>query len=100
MDAGRVAGTLLTRPLVLPGGRLTLNARAARGAVTVRLMDAGGTPPDGLGAAESKPVEGDVLSGEARWPASIQGLRGRPVRLEFHLRRAALFGFEFQPGPR
>src|SRR5262249_55099506 len=60
-----------------PGGRLTLNARAARGAVTVRLMDAGGTAPDDLGAAGS-----------------------RPVRLEFPLRRAALFGFEFQPGPR
>jgi hypothetical protein len=96
----REEGTLLTRPLVLPGGRLTLNARAARGAVMVRFLDAGDTPPDGLGATESRPVEGDVLAGEVRWPESVQGLRGRPVRLEFHLRRAELFGFEFQPGPR
>jgi hypothetical protein len=96
----REEGTLLTRPLVLPGGQLTLNARAARGAVTVRLLDAGGTSPDDLGAAESRPVEGDVLAGEVRWSAPVEGLRGRPVRLEFHLRRAALFGFEFQPGPR
>jgi hypothetical protein len=77
----------------------TVNARAARGAVTVRLLDAGGTPPDELGAVDSRPVEGDVLAGEVRWPAPVEGLRGRPVRLEFHLRRAALFGFEFQHGP-
>jgi hypothetical protein len=90
-------GTLLTQPFIAPGGRLLLNARATRGMVVVRLLgaDAAGEPIVALGAAESSPVRGDVLAGEARWPRPLERLRGRPVRLEFRLRDAALFGFEF-----
>jgi hypothetical protein len=88
-------GTLVTRPFLVPGGRLTVNARATRGAVLVRLLDAEGKPLDDLGAADASPLEGDVLAGEVRWPRPLERLRDRPVRLEFRLRRASLFGFEF-----
>jgi hypothetical protein len=88
-------GRLVTRPFVLPNGRLTVNARATKGAVFVRILDESGKPLDDLGAAEAGPLEGDVLAGELRWPRSLEGLRGRQVRLEFRLREAALFGFDF-----
>ena len=88
-------GRLVTRPFLVPGGRLTVNARATRGAVLVRLLDPAGKPLDDLGAAEARPLDGDVLAGEVHWQESLDRLRGKPVRLEFRLRRAALFGFEF-----
>ena len=47
-------GRLVTRPFVVPGGRLTVNARATRGAVFVRLLDPAGNPLDDLGPAEAR----------------------------------------------
>ncbi len=88
-------GRLVTPPLLVPGGRLTVNAQASRGTVLVRLLDPSGQPLDDLGAAESGPLGGDVLAGEVRWPRPLGRLRGQAVRLEFRLRNAALFSFEF-----
>jgi hypothetical protein len=84
-------GTLQTRPFLLPGGRLTINARADRGDVRVQLLDREGKPL----AEEAPPVSGDVLAAELRWPKPPDGLRGQPVRLEFRVRGAALYGFAF-----
>src|SRR5207253_3015455 len=88
-------GTLLTRPFLLPGTRLTLNVRAMHGAVRIRLLDQDSKPLRDLGEAEAKPIGGDVLAAEAQWPKPLAALRGKPVRLEFRVRRAALFGMEF-----
>ncbi|HEY1380207.1 MAG TPA: hypothetical protein VGF55_25620 [Gemmataceae bacterium] len=93
----REEGTIRTPAVLVPGGRLTVNAGAARGAVRVRLLDAGGQPLTDLGTADAKPVTGDVLAGEVQWPKPLAVLRGKPVRLEFTVRQAALFGFEFHP---
>jgi hypothetical protein len=88
-------GRLVTPPFLVPGGRLTVNARAARGAVVVRLLDPMGKPLDELGTADAIPLNGYMLAGEVRWPRSLERLRVRLLRIEFRLRRAALFGFEF-----
>jgi hypothetical protein len=88
-------GRLVTRPFVVPGGRLTVNARARRGAVFVRLLDPTGNPIEDHGAAEASPLDGDLLGGEVRWQEPLESRRGKPVRLEFRLHKAALFGFEF-----
>jgi hypothetical protein len=88
-------GTIVTRPFLVPGGRLTVNARAPRGSVLVRVLDEMGRPFDGLGVSEAGPIQGDVLAGEERWPRPLGDLKGKPVRLEFQLRDAALFGFGF-----
>jgi hypothetical protein len=89
----REEGTLLTRPFVVPGDRLTVNARAGKGEVRVRLLDRDGKPLQDLGEADAKPITEDVLAGEATWPKPLAALRGKPVRLEFRLRQAELFGF-------
>jgi len=88
-------GRLLTRSFLMPAGRLTINARVARGAIVVRLLDTEGAPIEDLGAASVHSLDGDVLAGEVRWPGSLERLRGKPVRLEFRLRKASLFGFDF-----
>ncbi len=92
----REEGILVTRPFLVPGGRLTLNVRTMRGMVTTRLLGENGDPLDDLGAVDAAPVEGDELASEVRWPVRPEALRGRTARLEFRLRRAALFGFEFR----
>jgi hypothetical protein len=63
--------------------------------VVVRILDLDWKPLDDLGDAKSATLAGDVFAGELRWPESLQPLRGRPVRLEFRLWGASLFGFEF-----
>jgi hypothetical protein len=88
-------GRLVTRPFLVPGDRLTINARATRGTGLVRLLDQEGKPLNELGAPDASALDGDVLDGEVRWPGPLERLRGRPVRLEFRLRGAELFGFEF-----
>jgi hypothetical protein len=87
------AGTLRTPPFVLPGDRLTINVDAAHGAVRVRLLDAAAEP---ILDASAAPVTGDVLAGELRWLKPIAARVGQPVRIEFTVSRAALFGFECQ----
>jgi hypothetical protein len=96
LAAGADGGTLRSKPLVLAGDRLTVNARAPKGEVRVRLLDADGRPLAALGEADAKPVIGDVLSGEVRWPKPLGELRDRPVRLEFRVRQGDLFGFELR----
>ncbi len=92
--AEREEGTVRTKPFLVPGERLTLNVRAPRGEVRVRLLDAAGKPWAALGDADARPVSGDVLAGEVRWPRSLGELRDKPVRLEFRVRQGRLFGFE------
>jgi hypothetical protein len=91
-------GTLRTRPFLVPGGRLTVNAEAPGGDVRVRLLDKDGRPLDDLGGPDAGPVTGDVLAAPVRWQKPLAALRGKPVCLEVLVRRAALFGLEFHPG--
>ena len=92
----REEGTLRTKVFLVPGDRLTVNARAPRGEVRVRLLDEAGKPLAALGDADAKPVTGDVLAGEVRWPRSLGELLGKPVALEFRVRQGQLFGFELR----
>ncbi len=90
----RDEGTLRTKPFLAAGGRLTVNVRAPRGEVRVRLLDGAGKPLGALGGADAAPVRGDVLAGDVRWPRPLGELGGRPVCLEFRVRQSQLFGFE------
>jgi hypothetical protein len=90
----REEGTLRTKPFLVAGDRLTVNVRAPKGEVKVRLLDEAGKPLAALGGADARPIDGDVLAGEVRWPRSLGELRDKPVRLEFRVRQGQLFGFE------
>jgi hypothetical protein len=94
LASDRGEGTLRTKPFRLSGERLTVNARAPRGEVRVRLLDEAGRPLTALGDADAKPVTGDVLAAEVRWPRSLGELNGKPACLEFRMRQGQLFGFE------
>ncbi|MEO7298016.1 MAG: hypothetical protein ABI042_05505, partial [Verrucomicrobiota bacterium] len=91
----RDEGTLLTKPFVVPGSQLTINTNAANGAVRVRLLDENGKPLRIPGATQVSTITGDHLAEEAGWQKSLHARRGKPARLEFSLKNASLFAFEF-----
>ncbi len=82
-------GRLVTKPFLARGESLTVNARVV-GELRVRVCDAQGRPLDGFGWSE---IKGDSVQAAVRWARPLSALAGTPVRLEFELRDAQLFGF-------
>ena len=92
-EAGPRAGSLRTPPVVLAGSALTVNARID-GQLKVRLVDhQGRSLPD----FDWVNLTGDKLDHAVAFRGKVASLSGRPVRLEFQLRNAQLFGFGLQP---
>jgi hypothetical protein len=103
-QAGEQGGTLLTVPIKLDerAKRLLVNADAAAGEVRVQLREAGGKAAiDGLGFDDCRPVTADGLRTEILWGDEAQtrrklaALNGKTVQLEFTIKNASLFSFEF-----
>ena len=103
IDATDRQGVLTTKPLVLDGSRLFVNADCGRGEIQVEIIDGQGAVsavPTGLHAVYAKtqcvPIEGDAVREQVRWTGSTGGCLpqdGRMVRLRFYLRNARLFAF-------
>jgi len=83
-------GRLVTRSMLLDGESLTVNANVV-GCLSVRVLDDQGRPLDGYSWIDLK---GDSLQHPLSWYKGISALRNRPVRLEFKLVDAQLFGFD------
>ena len=97
-DAGLDGGTLTTRLLRPGGASLEVNATvAAGGTITVTMQDEQEQALPGFGAADCTPLTGDSLRHRVQWGdrRGDDRWRERPVRLRFHLRAAALYGFRF-----
>jgi hypothetical protein len=102
MVAGDRQGTLRTKPFVLSGDRLFINAAtdtAKDGSIRVAVLDESGSPIAGFGGARSEPITGDGIHLPVVWQqgASLEQLAGQTVRLEFQMRSASLFSFVVQP---
>ena len=89
----------ITRPLVLRGASLLVNAKCAEGGY-VRAALLGATEAAavaGFGRDESVPVTGDALAGEMRWRGGANlPVGGQAARLAFYLRRSDLYSFWLQ----
>lgn len=90
-EAGAEGGSFRTPPVVLEGGKLTMNADASGGEIRVQVLDSDGRPLDGFTFADGEPFSGDDLDAPLRWKHEAARLRGQPVRLEFQMRNARLF---------
>jgi len=91
-QAGEQAATLRTPPVVLAGSAITVNAKI-EGELKLRLVDGSGQPLRGF---DWVTLHGDNLDHPVAFERQLDGLAGRPVRLEFRLRQAQLFGFDLQ----
>jgi hypothetical protein len=94
LDAGEEPGTLLTKPFVLAGSSLHVNADAASGEVDVTVLDVSNQV-----VAISEPVTGDWPRAVLRWRSgNLDGVMGTTVRLRLSLRNARLYSFWFEQG--
>jgi hypothetical protein len=97
--AGYSGGRLTTRPLTFDGSRLELNfSTSAAGAVRVELLDQGGAPLGPYAAEQGPELVGDEIERVYEWKngADVSALRGKAVRLRFHLKDADLYAFRFR----
>ena len=96
--AGQQEGTLTTHPLIFQGSRLTVNAAAAEGRVTLEILDEAGRVVPGYGREECLIQTFDSTQQEMRWTrqADLAAVQGKPVRLRFYLQNADLYGFQIR----
>jgi len=91
-------GVVVTRPFKLQGSTLLVNVGATDGEVLVEVLDAEGSPIPGFSASEGRTYEGvDELRLMPGWKSvrDLSGLKGKVIRLRFHLRNAKLYSFSF-----
>jgi len=100
VDAGRQPGTLLTRPFVLRGTTIELNANAtlapSASYLTVEVLDAAGKT-----LAESERICQDGVAIRPAWEGrrDLGDLMGQPVSLRFSMRYAKLYAFQATDSP-
>ena len=97
VDTG-ARGTLTTRPLVMSGDRLVVNADARFGALRVELLDRAGNPIPGFSRTDALPITSDAVRHTVRWQrgTDVTQLRGQPISIRFHQDRCKLFAFQFR----
>ncbi len=96
--AGAEEGVLTTHPLVFQGSRLTINAAANKGRLTVEVLDEAGRPVPGYSREDFLLKTFDSTQQEVNWKSheNLAALRGKPVRLRFYLQHADLYGFQIR----
>jgi hypothetical protein len=82
-------GTLMTRPVILNANSMTVNANVV-GEMRIHLLDKEGKPLTNFGWVE---IKGDGVDLPVLWKGDLGSLSRKPVRLEFQLQDAQLFGF-------
>lgn len=100
MDAGDESGTITTVPLVFKGDRLLLNLHVAgTGIAKVAILDQKGDALPGFSTDDCSAMNEDAVNLEVHWKegVSLSALAGKPVRLQFMLRNAKLYAFQFIP---
>ncbi|MEW6360314.1 MAG: PA14 domain-containing protein [Planctomycetota bacterium] len=92
-DAGKEQGTLRTPPVILDATCMTVNANV-QGEFRVRILDEGGKPLTGYDFPDCAPIRGDSVSHPVHWKGGPVLPRAKPVRVEFLLNNARLYGFD------
>ncbi len=90
----RGGGVVCTRQVRWPGGELMVNVDASKGEMRVRVSDELRKPIPGFDYSDAPAFSGDSVAHQVKWNGkSMNDLKGRVVRLEFHLRAADLYTF-------
>ena len=97
LDAGELKGELLTRPLILRGHLLMVNAQVRDGGfLSAEILDATGRRTlEGFSLENATALVGDHLRAPLSWQAGkdLGALEGEEVRLRFVFREASLYAF-------
>jgi len=100
VEGGHVPGILTTKPLVMTGTALKINADVDGGEIRVAILDQNGKPIPGYTLEDSDPFMGNSVRHQLSWKAKsvLSELKGRTVHLRFRMRRAKLYSFWFVDG--
>jgi len=113
LDAGDETGTIITRPFVFKGNKLTLNVDASKGSVKVAILNLPGRELTGYNTGLTDSPKRDVRCYSIEHCDSITtdsvrqvvtwkddfdlgSLEGHVVRLRFEMQNAKLYAFEFK----
>jgi hypothetical protein len=95
-DGGAEPGFLLTKPCVLEGTRLTLNA-AVRGRMQAAIADLNGKPLPGFEYENCREVKGDSQRHVVAWSERSPGeLRGKPVRVRLQMENTSFYSLALE----
>jgi len=96
LDAHHGGGIVETKPLSFTGKQLFLNCAAAHGEIRVEALDPNGKVFLGYAKQDCRPIRQDKITQPVTWKKhrNLAALKGKPVKLRFHLNRASLYSFE------
>ena len=90
-------GFILTRPILLNGSNLEVNAKtfSPQGQVKIAVMDVSGKELPGFGFEDCVPLRGDYMKYQVAWRSAkhIGELPKQPLRLKFRLEQATFYAF-------
>ena len=98
-NAGDDPGVITTRPIVFTAGtRLKVNAELSRGSLAIEILDPEDKPLSGFARDQSVPLTGDQRAASASWQGNpdLASLRGKPIKLRFHLKGGDLYSYWFE----
>jgi hypothetical protein len=99
MDAGSDGGTLTTRPVRFSGEHLFVNVDCPDGKLLVEVLDEQNQPIEPFTFDCCEPVSIDSTLTQITWKDApgLAALKGKPVRLRFHLTSGSLYSFWVSP---
>lgn len=99
LDAGAEEAMVETKPLILEGDELKINADCTHGELRAEVVDASGDVLAGLSREDCLPVTGDSVGHAVQWQKaqSLSELQRREVRLRFYWQNGALYSFWCEP---
>ncbi len=95
LDANGDEGMIETKPMVLEGEVLRVNANCGRGSLLVELIDEGAASLPALGKEICMPIASDNTRHLVQWRGvpSLRDYAKRRVRFRFYLQNASLYSF-------
>ncbi len=89
-------GKVLTRPFVLKGNKININALTKNGSVQTELLTFEGEKIKGFEKENSIPFVGDSLNATVKWKGKedISELKGKIIRIKFYLNNASIYSFK------
>jgi hypothetical protein len=95
LAASYSGGRVTTKLFRFVGEKLRVNAKSDSGRILVEVLDEAGAPIDGFKTDDCRPFSADTIAGQVEWEnqPTLAPLKGRPVRLRFHLHNARLFSY-------
>jgi len=91
LDAGPAGGRVATRPLLIAGGKLLINADASRGRLRMALMEVDGREVPGFGLGDFEVLQTNAPRAEARWKTGRDIPADRPIRVVIELSNTRLY---------